>query len=338
MAPRELTVAIVGGGLAGLDRLRHAAPRRCSRRTRSPSSATAQIRRRRGASARGRSASAACARRATATSRRRRSPGSPCARRGGGSRSRRSRAASAAATTRASTSSSSTSRTSVPARAGTTASVQARVGARSARVPGGFELDLVAQSHKLRRGVFRHVLVASGHPGLAFPDELAGDPRAVHAYAPHEYADDVEVVGAGMAAATEWLNALAAGARVVSVRRREPERRPLNLPRSLFTRRGLAAYHRTQREERLGLLRRFSAPSYPAGPRVGRADRGRGPRGTLPRCRRAQRRGAGHLRDGLQARVRAGSAAAPARRRARRRDGRGLDRPRAGLHGAGAHG
>ena len=41
----------------------------------------------------------------------------------------------------------------------------------------------------------------------------------------------VAVVGAGMAAATEWLNALAAGAEVVSVRRREPERRPLNVPR-----------------------------------------------------------------------------------------------------------
>ena len=142
--------------------------------------------------------------------------------------------------------------------------VQARV-ERIRGVPGGFELDLVADSHKLAPGTFRHVLVAPGHPGLAIPAELADDSRALHAYQPHEYADDVEVVGAGMAAATEWLNALAAGARVVSVRRREPERRPLNLPRSLFTRRGLASYHRTRREERLGLLRRFSSPSYPAG-------------------------------------------------------------------------
>src|SRR5262249_36615214 len=90
---------------------------------------------------------------------------------------------------------------------------------------------------------FRHVLLACGHPGLAFPEELAGDPRAVHAYEPHDYADDIVVVGAGMAAATEWLNALAAGARVTSVRRREPLRRPLNVPRALFSRRGLAAYH-----------------------------------------------------------------------------------------------
>jgi hypothetical protein len=132
-------------------------------------------------------------------------------------------------------------------------------------VPGGFEIDLVAQSHKVSGGTFGHVLIATGHPGLAFPDGLEADSRVVHAYQPHEYADEVAVVGAGMAAATEWLNALAAGASVVSVRRREPERRPLNLPRALFTRRGLAVFHHAPREERLGLLRRFSTPSYPPG-------------------------------------------------------------------------
>jgi cation diffusion facilitator CzcD-associated flavoprotein CzcO len=124
-------------------------------------------------------------------------------------------------------------------------------------VDGGFAVDDV--------GVFPHVLLAPGHPGLALPDELAGDPRVVHAYEPHEYADEVEVLGGGMAAATEWLNALGAGASVVSVRRREPERRPLNLPRHLFTRRGLHPFHRTEKDERAGLLRGWSAPSYPPG-------------------------------------------------------------------------
>jgi cation diffusion facilitator CzcD-associated flavoprotein CzcO len=124
-------------------------------------------------------------------------------------------------------------------------------------VAGGFELD--------DHGIFPHVLLAPGHPGLAMPPELERDPRAVHAYAPHPYAETVEVVGAGMAAATEWLNALAAGASVISVRRREPERRPLNLPRELFTRRGLAAFHRAPREQRVELLERWSAPSYPPG-------------------------------------------------------------------------
>jgi cation diffusion facilitator CzcD-associated flavoprotein CzcO len=124
-------------------------------------------------------------------------------------------------------------------------------------VRGGFAID--------DHGVFPHVLLAPGHPALAWPRGLAGDPRAVHAYEPHDYADTVEVVGAGMAAATEWLNALAAGASVVSVRRREPERRPLNLPRELFTRRGLARYHRLPTAERIRVLKGYGAPSYPPG-------------------------------------------------------------------------
>ena len=129
--------------------------------------------------------------------------------------------------------------------------------ARIKAVEGGFELD--------GRGSFRHVLVATGHPGLSVPPELQRDSRAVHAYEPHDYAENVEIVGAGMAAATEWLNALAAGASVVSVRRREPERRPLNVPRQLFTRRGLAAFQDTSMAERRAMLRHWSAPSYPAG-------------------------------------------------------------------------
>ena len=128
---------------------------------------------------------------------------------------------------------------------------------RITAVDGGFQLDDV--------GHFRHVLIATGHPGLALPPELQEEPRAVHSYEPHEYAEHVEIVGAGMAAATEWLNALAAGADVISVRRREPERSPLNLPRQLFTRRGLAVYHATKEDERQTLLRRWSGPSYPAG-------------------------------------------------------------------------
>ena len=124
-------------------------------------------------------------------------------------------------------------------------------------VDGGFALD--------EHGVFRHVLLAPGHPGLAFPPALEGDPRAVHAYEAHDYADRVAVLGAGMAAATEWLNALAAGASVVSVRRREPQRRPLNVPRPLFTKRGLAAVPATTPADRARLLARLSEPSYPPG-------------------------------------------------------------------------
>src|SRR5262249_48223089 len=75
----------------------------------------------------------------------------------------------------------------------------------------------------------------------------------------------VTVVGAGMAAATEWLNALAAGASVVSVRRREAVRRPLNVPRPLFTRRGLRPFHALTPPERAAHLKALLAPSYPPG-------------------------------------------------------------------------
>jgi hypothetical protein len=124
-------------------------------------------------------------------------------------------------------------------------------------VDGGFELD--------GHGVFRHVLLAPGHPGLAVPAELGADPRVVHAYEPHEYASRVAIVGAGMAAATEWLNALEAGAEVVSVRRREPARRPLNVARPLFTKRGLSSFRATPASERAALLRGYGEPSYPPG-------------------------------------------------------------------------
>jgi cation diffusion facilitator CzcD-associated flavoprotein CzcO len=120
---------------------------------------------------------------------------------------------------------------------------------------GGFELD--------GDGPFAHVLVATGHPGLSRPGELPG---AVHAYEPHEYASRVAIVGAGMAAATEWLNALAAGSEVVSIRRREPLRRPLNVPRTFFSKRGLGTYHSLSNEQRAAKLRELAAASFPPGP------------------------------------------------------------------------
>jgi cation diffusion facilitator CzcD-associated flavoprotein CzcO len=124
-------------------------------------------------------------------------------------------------------------------------------------VDGGFELDGFGQ--------FEHVLLATGHPGLNLPDELRDDPRAVHAYEPHDYAESVCVVGAGLAAATEWRNAIAAGARVTSVRRREPVRRPLNVPRQYLTRRGLSGFHRLDAVTRATRLVELLGPSYPPG-------------------------------------------------------------------------
>jgi cation diffusion facilitator CzcD-associated flavoprotein CzcO len=137
-------------------------------------------------------------------------------------------------------------------------SLVSRTVERLQAVDGGFELDGER---------FTHVLLAPGHPGLNVPDELRNDPRAVHSYEPHDYAATVTVVGAGLAAATEWLNALAAGAEVVSVRRREPTHRPLNVPRQYFSRRGLAGYHCLRPRERIERLRTLTAPSYPSGAR-----------------------------------------------------------------------
>jgi cation diffusion facilitator CzcD-associated flavoprotein CzcO len=131
--------------------------------------------------------------------------------------------------------------------------VQRRV-QRIRAVEGGFELD--------GEGPFAHVLIATGHPGLARPSE---HPAAVHAYEPHEYASRVAIVGAGMAAATEWVNALEAGAEVVSIRRRPPLRRPLSAPRPLFSKRGLATFHRTAPAKRSAALRDLASPSYPPG-------------------------------------------------------------------------
>lgn len=145
----------------------------------------------------------------------------------------------------------------VRGRSGWDASFRNATVERIRAVAEGFELD--------GEGVFRHVLVSPGHPGLALPPELEGDGRVVHAYEPHDYAEKVAIVGAGMAAATEWLNALASGAEVVSIRRREPVRRPLNVDRTLFSKRGLAGFHATRPGERAKLLRSLGEPSYPPG-------------------------------------------------------------------------
>ena len=132
---------------------------------------------------------------------------------------------------------------------------------------------------------FQHVLLAIGHPGLNVPEELCGDPRVVHSYEPHDYASSVTVVGGGLAAATEWLNALAAGAEVVSLRRREPVRRPLNVPRHYFSQRGLASFHRLaphERIERLRTLRRRRIRPATRGTSRSSSRRGRAASGVEP--------------------------------------------------------
>ena len=139
----------------------------------------------------------------------------------------------------------------IRARSGWDASFVERRVARVRAVNGGFAID--------GEGTYQHVLLALGHPGLV---RLPG---TVHAYEPHEYASRVAVIGAGMAAATEWRNALAAGSEVVSIRRRDPLRRALNFPRVYFSKRGLAPFHRLEPEARIRVLKDVGRPSYPPG-------------------------------------------------------------------------
>ena len=157
--------------------------------------------------------------------------------------------------------------------AGTRASASAgRRGSRA--VDGGFELD--------GDGQFAHVLVATGPSRARVPEELAATRASCTRTSRTTTRRRVAVVGAGMAAATEWLNALAAGAEVVSVRRREPLRRPLNVPRPYFSKRGLAGVPRAGADERATILRELSAPSYPPG-RDWDEPLGARARGPLPR-------------------------------------------------------
>ncbi len=117
-----------------------------------------------------------------------------------------------------------------------------------------------------------HVLLALGHPGLAWPaaalaaqNDPAISQRIHHAYHPKTYqaGETVAVVGAGMGAAHEWLNALAAGAQVYAIWRQPPLHQPLNVPRCLFNAAGLDAYRRLPPEGRLAVLRQLGTGSYP---------------------------------------------------------------------------
>ena len=242
-----------------------------------------------------RSASGGCARRATGTACRPRSPGSPCARRSGAAQPVAARRrASATATTRRSRSSSSTSR-----------SCARRIGWDGRVVERRVERDPRGRRRvRARRARRRSVTCSSptGHPGLNVPAELAGDPRAVHAYEPHEYADDVVVVGAGMAAATEWRNALAAGARVTSVRRREPRAAAAQrAAAALLAPRARAPSMPRRRPSARRSSDALLAPSYPPGREW---DEPLERAGARFRVERGGERGrAGDLRDRLPARV-----------------------------------
>jgi len=116
----------------------------------------------------------------------------------------------------------------------------------------------------------RHVLLALGHGPLRWPavdpealPELAG--RLTHAYQPKDYRPGKTVViGSGMAATGEWVNALRAGAEVVAVRRRPVlTRQALSAPRCAFGGGWLDRYHRLPATERARVLANLGRGSSP---------------------------------------------------------------------------
>lgn len=124
----------------------------------------------------------------------------------------------------------------------------------------------------------RHVFLALGHGPLRWPGvspaddpDLAG--RLVHAYQPKRYGKGrIIVVGSGMAATGEWVNALRAGAHVVSIRRRAGSaRQALSAPRCAFSSSWLDRYHRldpARRAQTLDELARGTSPRPAAWQRV----------------------------------------------------------------------
>jgi hypothetical protein len=113
-------------------------------------------------------------------------------------------------------------------------------------------------------GRAKHVIVAVGHGPLSFPPALSTarqDPaladRIVQAYEPKHYAEDGRyvVVGAGIASVNEWVNALDAGGKVVSLLRNPaPDEQDLNTPRCFFEALGIDAFQGLTFDERLVFL------------------------------------------------------------------------------------
>jgi hypothetical protein len=106
-------------------------------------------------------------------------------------------------------------------------------------------------------------MLALGHGPLSFPPVLATAreeglaDRIVQAYEAKQYARDGRyvVVGAGIAAINEWVNALDQGAKVISLLRNEiPDEQDLNTPRCFFEALGIDAYQGLSFDDRLEFL------------------------------------------------------------------------------------
>jgi hypothetical protein len=96
-------------------------------------------------------------------------------------------------------------------------------------------------------GVARHLVLALGHAGVAWPAAL--EPWRDHPLVQHAYQEPVfhpgarvAVIGGGMAAAHLWIAALQSGSSVLAIHRGPIQRQVLNAPRCSFTAAGIDAY------------------------------------------------------------------------------------------------
>ncbi len=117
-------------------------------------------------------------------------------------------------------------------------------------------------------GSARHVVLALGYPGLAWPAALCAwrqHPCVQHAYAEHQFsaADHVVVIGGGMAAAHLWSAALQRGAQVTALHRHPLRRQFLNAPRCTFSAVGLDAYQQLEPAQRRQFFANLGAASFP---------------------------------------------------------------------------
>lgn len=108
-------------------------------------------------------------------------------------------------------------------------------------------------------GAARHVILALGHAGLAWPEAVRpwrSHPGVVHAYDGPSFqaGERVAVIGSGMAAAHLWSLGLAKGAHVTALHRRPLHYQRLNAPRSAFGAVGIDAYRCLSPAERLATL------------------------------------------------------------------------------------
>ena len=282
-------------GPGGVRRLPDAPARRGrARRDRSLRNRT-RTRRRPGGCGRRRSGSGGCAPRATAIACRPRSPGSRSRRAWRRSLARSLVASVSTATTRPSTSSSRMSPT-CATRSGWDESWSACAAIeRVAAVDGGFSWT--------GTGVFRHVLLAPGHPGLNVPDELRGDPRVVHAYEPHGYAAAVD--GRRRRSRRRDRVAECSRGRLGGRLGAPPRAGAAAAERAARTTSRAAGSRLTtgsRRGERVVRLRQLLAPSYPPGAQFDEPLARAAARGPLPGRAGPERRGAGHLRDRVPAR------------------------------------